>query len=85
MISRSRPEQLEAAITGKTRLIIFNSPSNPTGMVYSGEEMEKIARIVEKHEGLFIISDEIYEHIIFEGRACKHGIFRFYLRQGNNC
>ena len=62
-----RPDQLESAITGKTRLIIFNSPSNPTGMVYSGEEMEKIARIVEKHEGVFIISDEIYEHIIFEG------------------
>ncbi len=77
-----RPEQLEAAITSKTRLIIFNSPSNPTGMVYDRAEMEKIARIVEKHEGLFIISDEIYEHIIFKGRACKYGLFRFYLRQG---
>jgi aspartate aminotransferase len=62
-----RPEQLEAAITKKTRLIIFNSPSNPTGMVYTREEMSKIADIVEKHEGLFVISDEIYEHIIFEG------------------
>ena len=72
-------DQLESAITGKTRLIIFNSPSNPTGMVYTGDEMEKIARIVEKHEGLFIISDEIYEHIIFEGRACEHGIFQLYL------
>ena len=70
-----KPEQLEAAITAKTRLIIFNSPSNPTGMVYSRSEMEKIARIVEKHEGLFIISDEIYEHIIFEGEACKYGLF----------
>lgn len=59
--------QLESAITDKTRLLIFNSPSNPTGMVYSGLEMEKIARVIEKHEGIFIISDEIYEHIIFEG------------------
>lgn len=62
-----KSEQLEAAITSKTRLIIFNSPSNPTGMVYSRSEMEKIAAVVAKHEGLFIISDEIYEHIIFEG------------------
>lgn len=62
-----RHEQLEAAITGKTRLIIFNSPSNPTGMVYTRDEMSRIADIVERHEGVFIISDEIYEHIIFEG------------------
>jgi aspartate aminotransferase len=72
-----RPGQLESAITDKTRLIIFNSPSNPTGMVYTGEEMEKIARIVEKHEGLFIISDEIYEHIIFEGRHVSMASFGF--------
>jgi aspartate aminotransferase len=72
-----KPGQLESAITGKTRLIIFNSPSNPTGMVYTGEEMEKIARIVEKHEGLFIISDEIYEHIIFEGRHVSMASFDF--------
>lgn len=71
------PEQLEDAITTKTRLIIFNSPSNPTGMVYSYDEMEKIARIVEKHEGLFIISDEIYEHIIFEGRHVSMASFDF--------
>jgi len=72
-----RPEQLEAAITTKTRLIIFNSPSNPTGMVYDRAEMEKIARIVEKHEGLFIISDEIYEHIIFEGEHVSMASFDF--------
>jgi aspartate aminotransferase len=71
------PSQLESAITDKTRLIIFNSPSNPTGMVYSGVEMEKIARIVEKHEGLFIISDEIYEHIIFEGKHVSMASFSF--------
>ncbi len=71
------PEQLESSITTRTRLIIFNSPSNPTGMVYSHDEMEKIARIVEKHEGLFIISDEIYEHIIFEGRHVSMASFDF--------
>jgi len=72
-----KPEQLEAAITDKTRLIIFNSPSNPTGMVYSRSEMEKIARVVEKHEGLFIISDEIYEHIIFTGEHVSMASFDF--------
>jgi aspartate aminotransferase len=71
------PDHLEAAITPKTRLIIFNSPSNPTGMVYSREEMEKIARIVQKHEGLFIISDEIYEHIIFTGKNESMASFDF--------
>ncbi|MDP4223719.1 MAG: pyridoxal phosphate-dependent aminotransferase [Bacteroidota bacterium] len=71
------PDQLEKAITGRTRLIIFNSPSNPTGMVYSGEEMEMIARVVERHEGLFIISDEIYEHIIFEGKHVSMASFSF--------
>jgi aspartate aminotransferase len=71
------PSQLESAVTDKTRLIIFNSPSNPTGMIYTGEEMERIARIVEKHEGLFIISDEIYEHIIFEGKHVSLASFGF--------
>jgi aspartate aminotransferase len=72
-----KPEQLEAAITDRTRLIIFNSPSNPTGMVYNRDEMEKIARVVEKHDGLFIISDEIYEHIIFDGKHLSMASFEF--------
>ena len=72
-----RAEQLEAAITPRTRLIIFNSPSNPTGMVYSREDMEKIARVVEKHEGVFIISDEIYEHFIFTGEHISMASFNF--------
>lgn len=72
-----KPEQLEAVINSKTRLIIFNSPSNPTGMVYTREEMEKIARIVQKHEGLFILSDEIYEHILFEGEHISMASFGF--------
>jgi aspartate aminotransferase len=69
--------QIEAAITPRTRLILFNSPSNPTGMVYSREEIESIARVVAKHEGVFIISDEIYEHIIFEGEHVSMASFDF--------
>jgi len=76
------PEQLENAITPKTRLVIFNSPSNPTGMVYSYEEMEKIARVIEKHEGLFIISDEIYEHITFSGKHVSMASFNFIYEEG---
>ena len=72
-----KPDQLEASITGRTRLIIFNSPSNPTGMVYDWDEMEKIARIIEKHEGLFVISDEIYEHIVFSGKHISMASFAF--------
>jgi aspartate aminotransferase len=69
------PEQIEVVITKKTRLIIFNSPSNPTGMVYTREEMEEIARVVKRHEGLFIISDEIYEHILFKGEHVSMASF----------
>lgn len=69
------PEQLEAAITPKTRLIIFNSPSNPTGMVYTRQEMDGIAKIVAKHEGVFLMSDEIYEHIIFDGEHVSMASF----------
>jgi aspartate aminotransferase len=71
------PEQLEVVITRKTRLIIFNSPSNPTGMVYTREEMEQIANVVRKNEGLFIISDEIYEHILFKGEHVSMASFDF--------
>jgi aspartate aminotransferase len=70
-------EQIEVVITRKTRLIIFNSPSNPTGMVYTREEMEEIARVVQKHEGLFILSDEIYEHILFKGEHVSMASFDF--------
>ena len=70
-----KPEQLEAAITEKTRLVILNSPSNPTGMVYSREEMGELAAVIEKHEGVFVISDEVYEHIIFEGEHVSMASF----------
>ena len=72
-----RPEQIESAITPKTRLIIFNSPSNPTGMLYSREELEPIARVIQRHEGVFLMSDEIYEYIIFEGEHVSLASFDF--------
>ena len=61
------PEQLEAAITPKTRLVILCSPSNPTGSVYNKEELRALANIILKHDDLFVIADEIYEHINYVG------------------
>ena len=62
------PEQLEAAITPKTRMIILCSPSNPTGSVYNKEELRALANIILKHNDLFVLADEIYEHINYVGR-----------------
>jgi len=62
------PEQLEAAITPKTKMIIICSPSNPTGSVYSKEELKGLADVILKHEDLFVLADEIYEHINYIGR-----------------
>jgi aspartate aminotransferase len=59
------PEQLEAAITPKTRAFLFSSPSNPTGSVYTRDELKAFAAIFAKHPNIIIISDEIYEHIIY--------------------
>jgi aspartate aminotransferase len=59
--------QLEKAITPKTRAIIFSSPCNPTGSVFTRKELEAIAQVVLKHENLLVIADEIYEHINFMG------------------
>jgi len=59
--------QVEAAITPKTKAIIFSSPCNPTGSVFSKKELEAIAAVVLKHEDLLVIADEIYEHINFVG------------------
>lgn len=61
-------EQLEAAITPKTRLIILCSPSNPTGSVYSKDELEQLADVIKKHDDVFVLADEIYEHINYIGR-----------------
>ena len=60
------PEQLESAITSKTKCLILNSPSNPTGMVYSREELQALGEILVKHQCL-VISDEIYEKLIYDG------------------
>jgi len=62
------PEQLEAAITPLTRLIILCSPSNPTGSVYSKEELRALANIILQHDDLYVLADEIYEHINYVGR-----------------
>ena len=59
------PEQLEAAITPKSKVFMFSSPCNPTGTVYSKDELEALAKVFEKYPNIFIISDEIYEHINF--------------------
>ena len=60
-------EQLEAAITPKTKMVWFNSPCNPSGSVYSRKELEKLAEVLRKYPNIFILSDEIYEYINFVG------------------
>ena len=62
------PAQLEAAITPKTRMIILCSPSNPTGSVYNKEELQALADVILKHDDLFVLADEIYEHINYIGK-----------------
>jgi aspartate aminotransferase len=57
------PEQLEAAITPKTKLVMFNSPNNPSGTIYSEKEYRSLGSVLEKYPDVFILSDEIYEHI----------------------
>ena len=70
------PEQLEAAITPKTRAIILCSPCNPTGSVYSKEELEGLKDVLLKHERVIVIADEIYEHINYVGRHASIGEFQ---------
>lgn len=61
------PEQLREAITENTKAVFINSPSNPTGSIYNREELEALANVLADYEDIWILSDEIYEHIIFEG------------------
>jgi aspartate aminotransferase len=61
-------EQIGKAITPRTRALLLCSPSNPTGSVYSREELASIVKVLEKHPGIFVITDEIYEHINFSGK-----------------
>lgn len=64
------PEELEAKITDKSRMMIFSSPCNPTGSLYSKEELMALSKVIEKYPNLLVVSDEIYEHINFSGQ--KH-------------
>lgn len=66
-------EQFEAAITPKTKAMIFSSPCNPTGSVFTKEELEPIAEVVLKHENMIVVSDEIYEHINYTGAHMSIG------------
>ncbi len=61
-------EQLEAAITERTKLFLFSSPCNPSGAVYSKEELAALATVFKKHPGIYILADEIYEYINFAGK-----------------
>lgn len=69
------PAHLKKYITPKTRMMIFSSPCNPTGSVYSRNELKAIAKLISEHENIFIVSDEIYEHINFIGK--HHSIAQF--------
>lgn len=68
-----KPEQVAAAITERTKLVLFSSPCNPTGSVYTRDELEAIAAVVAPHEHVYIISDEIYEYINFTGKHASIG------------
>ena len=69
------PELLEKAITPKTKMFIFSNPCNPTGTLYSKDELEKLKNVFAKHPHVLILSDEIYEHISFEGKMTSLGSF----------
>ena len=64
---RITPEQLEAALTRKTRMVVFNSPSNPSGAVYSLSELEALGKVLRRHPQILIATDDMYEHINLEG------------------
>ena len=71
------PQQLEKAISPKTKLIMISTPCNPTGSVYSKDELKALAEVVAKHDELYILSDEIYEHINFSGGHQSFAQFDF--------
>lgn len=64
-------EQLEKAITPKTKMMWFSSPCNPSGSVYNREELTALCKVLEKHPNIYVVSDEIYEHINFSGTFCS--------------
>ena len=65
-------ESLEAAMSEKTRILVINTPQNPTGKVFTKEELEKISAIVDKYPRCFVISDEVYDFLAFDGREHLH-------------
>ncbi|MDI9308673.1 MAG: pyridoxal phosphate-dependent aminotransferase [Limnohabitans sp.] len=67
------PAQLEAAITPKTKMMWFSSPCNPSGSVYSKEELEGLVEVLKKYPNIYVVSDEIYEHINYTGNYCSIG------------
>ena len=71
------PEQLEAAITDKTRMLVFSSPCNPSGSVYTADELEGLAKVVAKYPDIIIVADEIYEYITFAGKHASIAAFPF--------
>ncbi len=75
------PEQLRSAITPRTKMIWYSSPCNPSGSVYSREELEGLAEVLREYPGIFVVSDEIYEHINFrEGHVSMAGLEGMYDR-----
>lgn len=71
------PEQLQATITDKTKAILLCSPSNPTGSIYSEQDLEDLANVLKKYPNIIILSDEIYEHINYEGKSISLANFDF--------
>jgi aspartate aminotransferase len=69
------PAQLEAAITERTKLVLFSSPCNPTGSVFSEQELKALAGVIARYPNIYIVADEIYEHIIFNTRHVSIGSF----------
>jgi aspartate aminotransferase len=69
------PDQLEKAVTPRTRMLILCSPSNPSGAVYSPEELEALSAVILRHERLLVLSDEIYEHLNYVGAHCSIASF----------
>lgn len=63
-----RPEQIDAAVTGRSRWLILNSPSNPSGATYTADELNELAVVLRRHPHVLIMSDDIYEHIVYDGR-----------------
>jgi aspartate aminotransferase len=63
-----RPEEIERAITARSKWLMLNSPSNPSGAVYTADDLRALAAVIERHPQLWVIADDIYEHVLFDGR-----------------